>query len=117
MKTNLTKLLVLLFCSSLYWQFVSWATVTDEPWDADGYWPIWYPASFALSAIAGLALKNRGWMAGAIITFAQLPVILLNTQPGPLLAAGMAILCVLSVPVAATSALTGWLATRAKPRE
>ena len=112
MKTYFTKMLVLLLCSFLYWQFVCWISVTDELWDVDAYWRLWYPISFALSAMAGLAFKKRGWVAGAIVTLAQLPVMMLNNQPSPMLAAGLALLCVLSVPVSITSAFTGWIAAR-----
>jgi hypothetical protein len=112
MNNGPTKVLVLLVCSVLYWNFVCWVTGSREPWDADAYWRFWYPASLGLSAVAGLVLKNRGWMAGLILTFAQLPVMWINTGTGPLLVIGLMTLCILAVPVVAISALTGWFAAR-----
>jgi hypothetical protein len=112
MNTGPTRIIVLLICSVLYWGFVCWVTGTREPWDADAYWHLWYPASFGLSAIAGLMFKDRGWMAGAILTFAQLPVMWMNNGAGPLLVFGLMMLCGLAVTVIALSALAGWFAAR-----
>jgi hypothetical protein len=106
------KILVLLVCSMLYWQSVCRVTGATEPWDADAYWRAWYPASFGLSALAGLFFKRRGWMAGAILTFAQLPVMWLNSGTGFLWVVGLMMLSILAIPVVAISALTGWLAAR-----
>lgn len=116
MNIGVTKIIILLICSVLYWSFVCWVTGAKEPWDADTYWRVWYPASLCLSAVAGLMFKRRGWMAGAIVTFAQLPVMLMNTATGPLLAVGSMTLCLLAVPAVAISALSGWFAVRCKSR-
>lgn len=112
MKPGPMKIIALLVCSLLYWSLVCRVTGTREPWDADAYWRFWYPASFALSASAGLAFKDRGWVAGMILTFAQLPVMWLNNGIGPLWMPGLMTLCVLAVPVVGISALTGWFAAR-----
>lgn len=108
------KILAMVLFSAFYWHFVCWLTGAMEPWDAETYWGIWYPASFGLSALAALFFKKLGWLAGVIMTFAQLPVMWLNTGTGPLWAVGLIMLCLLAVPVSIVSAITGWIA--AHPR-
>ena len=115
MSIRLIKILVLLACGMLYWHLVCRVTGTREAWDADTYWRLWYPASFGLSAFAGLFFHRRGWIAGVILTFAQLPVMWLNTGAGSLWMIGIMMSCVLALPVAAISAMTGWLAARRWP--
>jgi len=112
MKTGPGKTIVLLACAALYWHFVCWLTGAREPWDADAYWKLWYPASLGLSAVAGLVFRQQRWAAGGIITFAQFPVIWTNTGTHPLLAIGLLMLCLLAVPAIAVSALSGWFADR-----
>ena len=112
MTISRVKAVVSLAVGVLYWYFVCQVSGAREPWDADAYWHLWYPLSFGLSAMTGLFFKRRGWMAGAILTFAQLPVMWLNTGTGPLWPVGLLTLCVLALPVAAISALTGRLAAR-----
>lgn len=109
------KTTVLLMCSVLYWSFACWVTGVKEPWDADTYWRFWYPASLCLAGLAGLILKRRGWIAGAILTFAQIPVMWMNTTTGPLWTVGLITLCMLAVPAIAISASTGWFALRRSP--
>ncbi|MEG3082712.1 hypothetical protein U1707_03590 [Sphingomonas sp. PB2P12] len=112
MSIGLIKILVLLACSMFYWHLVCRVTGTQEPWDADTYWRVWYPVSLGLAAFAGLFFQRRGWMAGAILTFAQLPVMWLNTGAGNIWVTGIVMSCVLALPVAAISAMAGWLAVR-----
>ncbi|RSU50027.1 hypothetical protein [Sphingomonas sp. S-NIH.Pt15_0812] len=106
------KPILLLLCSLLYWSFVCRTEGVGEPWDAAAYWRLWYPLSFLLSAGAGLLLRSRGWMAGGVVTFAQLPVMAWNAGWGSLWAAGVLTLAVLAVPTIAVSALSGWFAAR-----
>lgn len=61
-------------------------------------------------------LKRSAWIAGVIVTFAQLPVILINGATGPLLSAGLIILCLLAIPAIAISALSGWSAVRVRSK-
>jgi len=109
------KALFLLVCGMFYWQFVCWLTRTAEPWDTDTYWRLWYPVSFILSALVGILFKARGWMAGAILTFAQLPIIWLNTRTGDLWPVGVISSSILAIPAMAISAFTGWYAVRPRP--
>ena len=110
------KRIVLLLASLLYWSVVCRIGNVEEPWDADAYWRLCYPLSFVLSAGAGLLLRSRGWMAGAIVTFAQLPVMAWTAGWGNLWAAGVLTAVVLAIPVVAVSALSGWFATRGPGR-
>jgi hypothetical protein len=106
------RIVVLLIVSGLYWQLVCGISGASEPWDADAYWRFWYPASFALAAVAGLFFPARGWLAGATIAIAQLLVMWVNSEPGSIWVFGVALSCALAVPVVAVSALTGRFAAR-----
>ncbi|MBE2992872.1 hypothetical protein IFR23_12695 [Sphingomonas sp. CFBP 13603] len=109
MKLRMVQVFVLAVVSVLYWLLVSHVSGAKEPWDAAGYWLIWYPGSLLLSACGGFAFGKRGWSAGAIVTFAQLPVMWVNTGFGGLLIVGVAFLAVLAVPAVILSALFGRL--------
>ena len=106
--------IALLLAGLSYWQLVCALAGTDEPWDAPSYWRLWYPASLALSAVAGWWARERGWRAGATLTFAQWPVMWINTGTGPLWAAGLLMLFALSVPAITVSALAGARASRSR---
>ncbi|UZK68034.1 hypothetical protein OKW76_08025 [Sphingomonas sp. S1-29] len=82
-------------------------TGAPEPWDAHAYWTLAYPASVALSAIAGRFLGKRAWLAGGVVTFAQAPVMWLNNGSGALWAVGLLFLTILAIPCALASALAG----------
>ena len=109
MKLRMVQVFVLAVVSVLYWLLVSRVSGAKEPWDAAGYWLIWYPGSLILSAFGGFAFGRRGWSAGAIVTVAQLPVMLVNTGFGGLLIVGVVFLAVLAVPAVMLSALLGRL--------
>ena len=109
------KILMTVIGGAAYWLLVSRLTGAMEPWDAETYWSVWYPVSFVLSALGGVLLKRRGWLAGVILTFAQLPIMWLSTGTGPLWAVGIVMLCALSLPVSIVSAVSGWLAARPRP--
>ncbi len=116
MTTTAARSVVLGIVSLAGWHIVCRTAGVTEAWDAPAYWRLWYPLSLALSAIAGAALARRGWAAGAIVTFAQLPVMWWSSAPAdatwPL---GLIIASLLAVPAVAISALTGWLAARSRP--
>ena len=104
----------LLIIGGVYWQIVCQGTGAREPWDADTYWYLWYPISCLLSAIAGILFRKKGWLAGGIITFSQLPILWLNNGEGSLVAVGLLFLTLLAVPTIALSALAGWCAVRVR---
>jgi hypothetical protein len=75
------------------------------------YWTVVYPLSVGLSGIIGWFLRGRGWIAGVIISLAQMPMVL-NSGTGPLYAVGLLFLILLTIPAASFSALSGRLASR-----
>lgn len=107
--------LIILAVGSVYWQLFAEMTGASEPWDAPAYWTLAYQGSLILSGIAGFFLRRGGWLAGVLLTFAQLPVIWINNEAGPLWAMGLLFLCVLAVPAVAISALSGRLPVRCPP--
>lgn len=110
------KVIVLLTCGLFYWSLVGRSAGVAEPWDAAAYWRLWYPLSLVLAGGAGLVLRTRGWMAGAIVTFAQLPVMAWNGEGALWWGMAMLFLAVLAIPAMAVSAGTGWLAIRLRDR-
>lgn len=114
MSRRSVKFLFLFAGGILYWQSVSRITGAREPWDADSYWHVWYPVAFGLAAITGTVLRRRGWAAGVILSLAQLPVTWWNTGTAASWAIGLTMACLLSIPLAAVSALTALLAARAR---
>jgi hypothetical protein len=113
---NVMKVVALLIISGLYWQLACQVAAVKEPWDAAAYWTIWYPVSLPVSALAGLFFKPRAWWAGLLITFAQLPIMWLNNETGPLVAVGIVFLFVIAIPAIAASAITARIANHAYPR-
>lgn len=114
MNVNAAKL-VLIFASGLiYWQLTCLWSGKEEPWDSDRYLTLWYPVSIILSGCGGYFLGRRGWISGAVITFAQVPIVIINNGIGPLLAAGLLILVFMAIPPIIVSFLTGRYAARRK---
>ena len=109
MRRLVVVVLGVLIVGGLYWQLVCRMTGTLEPWDAPIYWSVAYPVSLLLSGITGRFLGTHEWLGGALITFAQLPVMWLNNEAGlgPLWIVGLIFLILLAVPCVAVSALTG----------
>lgn len=103
---------VLLVAGIGYWLLVSRVTGAPEPWDAAGYWLWAYPGLLVLAAIAGPLVPGRGWLAGTILTLAQLPVVWMSSGTGSLWAVGVLYAAVLAIPAAAVSAMSGRLAAR-----
>ena len=95
-----------------YWLLVSRLTGAPEPWDAAGYWLWAYPGLLVLGAVAGAFMPGHGWLAGVILTLAQLPVVWMNVGMGSLWAVGVLFAVILALPAAAVSALSGRLAAR-----
>jgi hypothetical protein len=91
--------------SVIFWYVAAVGYGVKEPWDSYGYF-VTYPASLGLSALTGYYAPGSPWRWGLIVTFAQLPVMMmLEPTVGPLIGAGILILAVLSLPaVAATAA-------------
>ena len=112
MKSTGSAMLVVLMLSLAFWTAVSLVAGVKEPWDAESYWRLIYPAALVLSAAAGLICSDRSVAWGAVVMFAQIPVVMLSSGAGPLLAVGILYASVLSVPAMALS----WLAGLARRR-
>lgn len=95
--------------SLIFWTGVSLITGTKEPWDLAIYWTIIYPAALALSAVCGAMLKSSQWSAGAIIMFAQIPVVVAYSGASALLSVGILFAAILAIPAVMLSWLVGRL--------
>ena len=102
--------------SLFFWTVVSAITGAEEPWDLASYWTIIYPAALVLSVILGAVLKSSQWSAGAIVILSQVPVVLATSGTSPLLAAGIIVAAVLSIPAITLSWLAGKLRSGKKGR-
>ena len=96
---------IILVAGVSYWEFVCLIDGVDEAWDSNAYWWLWYPISIGLAAVAGSILWRRGWLAGLIITYAQLPVMWVNSGTASSWVLGVILSSVLAIPLVATSAL------------
>jgi hypothetical protein len=83
----------------VYWSVFATLSAVNEPWDGKHYWSIAYPMSLFLAAGIGFMLKGHTVIVGVSVTFAQLPLIVLNSGPTFLAIFSVAILGILSVPV------------------
>jgi hypothetical protein len=98
--------LAALLIGLIYWQLVClWAGVS-EPWDAKAY-GVFYAVSLGLSALLGPVFPSRAWLAGVLLVFAQLPVMVAKEglDFGPLLPVGLAFLVLMAIPASLVSVL------------
>lgn len=95
--------------SLIFWIVVSAITGGAEPWDLPSYWTIIYPAGLVLSVGMGAVLKRLQWSAGAIVMFAQIPVMLATSGASPMLGAGIVYAALLAIPAMTLSWLAGRL--------
>ena len=94
------------------WTAVSMIFRVREPWDADEYWTVAYPLALLLTAVLGFAFPARAWTASAIFIFAQLIVVIVRSEMGPLIGVGLLILGLLSVPAGMTALAGAYLRRR-----
>src|SRR5690606_40693410 len=81
---------------------VLWATASvifdvAEPWDSPRYW-LAYLLALAVSGLLGFFARSGAWLIGALVVFAQLPVMVAQSGAGPLIVVGVLLLGVLSLP-------------------
>lgn len=95
--------------SLIFWTVVSAIARVAEPWDLAGYWTIIYPAGLILSLIMGAVLKKFQWSAGAIVMFAQIPLIVASSGASAMLGAGIIYSAILSIPAMGLSWFGGRL--------
>lgn len=105
-------IVLLAVVGALYWQLVCRTGGVTEPWDAAPYWRLWYPLSLAIAALGGVGLGSRAWLAGVIVTFAQLPVMWFNAGTAESWIVGVAFCAALAIPTALVSAVAGRLVRR-----
>lgn len=112
MKSTWLAKLVILILSLVFWASVSLGADVKEPWDAESFWSHIYPSALVLSAVAGLMFPYRSMAWGAVVMFAQIPVVMLSSGAGPLLVVGALYAAVLSVPAMGLSWLAGFARRR-----
>lgn len=91
----------------LFWWLVAWRSGGGEPWDADGFWTLVYPLALVISGVLGGVFAFRAWLWGPLVMLMQVPIVVVVSGIGPLLAAGIVYAAVLSVPAALVSWATG----------
>lgn len=112
MKITWPAMIVVLILSLAFWAAASLVADVKEPWDAASFWSLIYPAALVLSVIAGLLFPQRSAAWGAVVMFAQIPVVMLSSDAGPLLAVGVLYAALLSVPAMGLSWLAGFTRRR-----
>jgi hypothetical protein len=90
----------------IYWLGFSLMVAADEAWDGAFYWSVAYPGSMLLAVALGVVFRQRAWVTGLTLTFAQLPIIILSTGVGPTSLIAVVFLAILSGPVILAAALT-----------
>lgn len=98
--------IVTLVISVSFWLAASWSADVNEPWDAQCYLTVLYPASLALTLVLGLLFQKRRWLAGPIVMFGQIPCVMISSEAGPLLAVGILYSILLSIP----AVMLSWVA-------
>ncbi|GGK52824.1 hypothetical protein [Salinarimonas ramus] len=101
--------MITLLLAIICWQMFCIAFDVREPWDAPAFWSVAYPASIAMSAVAGY-LARSGWIVGLVVTFAQLPIIVVSNGLDATNLFAVAILAALSLPPAVAAASAARLA-------
>lgn len=98
--------------SLAFWAVASLLAGVEESWDVASFWTVIYPAALGLSVLLGLLLARYQWTAGAIVMFAQIPVVMASSGVSSLLGAGVVYAAILSIPAIGLSWLAGRMAQR-----
>ncbi|WLI43125.1 hypothetical protein PSH84_15960 [Pseudomonas beijingensis] len=98
MKSMWLATIVACVISVSFWLAASWSAGVNEPWDAQCFWTVLYPASLVLTLTLGLLFQARRWLAGPIVMFGQIPCVVMTSEAGPLLAVGILYSLLLSIP-------------------
>ena len=109
MLAALQQALITTLIGLVYWTVFSVIVATKEPWDGAFYWSVAYPGSIVIATVLGSVFRRRAWITGFSLTFAQLPIMMVNTGIGPLTLFGVAILGILSIPVTLAAVMIVWL--------
>ena len=88
-----------LAAGTVLWSIASLLLEGREPWDAPGYWSLWYPLALLIAAVLGCLFPRRPWRWPIAVMLVQLPVMLfIAGGDGGLLPLGALLLLVLAVP-------------------
>ena len=112
MKRDYIRSAIIFAISLAYWFTVNRLSETNEPWDAASYWSVSYPLSMLVTGVAAFLLRRHYWVAGALTTMAQIPVMLLDSGAGPLWLIGFGLLGVLALPAMIVAELSGRMRDR-----
>lgn len=99
MRTRLIQAFVGTNIGLVYWSAFNMVSSTKEPWDGTYYWSVAYPGSIAISAVLSLVFRRGAWVTGLSLTFAQFPIMVVNTAIGTSWFFGLALLGLLSLPL------------------
>ncbi|WP_052772766.1 hypothetical protein [Luteimonas sp. FCS-9] len=94
------------------WALASAAAGGVEPWDIASFWTMAYPVALGLSAVLGLVFPVGAWRWGALVVLMLVPVTVVVSGIGPLLAAGVLYAALLAIP----AMLLSWLASQLRRR-
>jgi hypothetical protein len=106
------QILIVTAVSLAWWLAVGAVTGRAEAWDAPDYMTLIYPLSLGLAALFGSLFPRQAWRWGAIVLFAQFPVMVVQSGMGPLFAVGLAMLLGLSIPAMFAAEGAAWLRQR-----
>lgn len=98
---GLGQLIALFAIGVGYWLLASHILHVAEPWDSRHYFSAAYPGCLLLCAAWGAAAGRQACAGGALLTVAQLPVIVAHSGAGPLLPVGVVYLVLLALPAMA----------------
>ena len=97
MRSGTYSSVIVLVAGLLFWEAANLALGTQEPWDSPDY-GVFYLAALGVSGAFGYAFYEGPLRWGAIIMFAQLPVMVFHAGVGPLLLVGIVYLVIESLP-------------------
>jgi hypothetical protein len=96
----------------IFWFAMAQYLGVGEPWDSSDFWPLAYPAALALSAVMGFKGTGSKWSAGAIVIFAQVPIVLATAGDTSLLGVGALYSAILAIPAMGISWVAGTVRRR-----
>lgn len=96
----------------LFWFAMAEYLGVKEPWDSSDFWTLAYPAALALSTVLGFRRTGPKWSAGAIVIFAQVPIVLARASDTSLLGVGVLYSAMLAIPAMGVSWVAGTVRRR-----
>jgi hypothetical protein len=91
--------LIAVVLGAALWFGISMLTGKREPWDAQAYWALAYPAAILAAALLGYFYPERPWRWAALLFASQfLAMCVRNGELGNLWPLGIAVFAVLALP-------------------